>query len=143
MALLAAVILQALLPEPFVPSGADCRAGPAASGSTQLLLGLVAVNTAVSVGLLVHQITSGGHINPIELLTGGAEIWLTNAIVFGLWYWEYDRGGPASRVLRLADKPDLLFPQMTDPSLAKDWEPIVLDYFFVAYTNSTAFSPTA
>ncbi|MBV9823169.1 MAG: hypothetical protein JO144_13100, partial [Actinobacteria bacterium] len=89
--------------------------------ATQALLGLVAANTAISVGLLVHQITGGGHIKPIELLTGGAEIWLTNALVFGLWYWEYDRGGPASRALGLADKPDLLFPQMTDESLGRDW----------------------
>jgi uncharacterized membrane protein len=110
--------------------------------ASQLLLGLVAINTAISVGLLVHRITDASQIRALELLVGGAEIWLTNAIVFGLWYWEYDRGGPAARALGLADKPDLLFPQMTDPSLAKDWEPIVLDYFFVAYTNSTAFSPT-
>lgn len=110
--------------------------------ASQSLLGLVAANTALSVGLLVHQITSGGHIRPIELLIGGAEIWLTNALVFGLWYWEYDRGGPASRALGLTDKPDLLFPQMTDPTLGRDWEPNVLDYCFVAYTNSTAFSPT-
>jgi hypothetical protein len=163
LALLAAVILQALLPEPFVlrfryvlpaielvalvalvishPERMSRRTRGIRIAS-QLLLGLVAVNTAISVGLLVHRITDGSQIRAIELLVGGAEIWLTNALVFGLWYWEYDRGGPASRALGLADKPDLLFPQMTDPTLAKDWEPIVLDYFFVAYTNSTAFSPT-
>jgi len=110
--------------------------------ASQVLLGVVALNTAISVGLLVHRITNGGQIRAIELLVGGAEIWLTNAIVFGLWYWEYDRGGPASRALGLADTPDLLFPQLTDPALARDWEPNVLDYLFVAYTNSTAFSPT-
>lgn len=163
LALLAAVILQTLLPNQFVlhpryllpaiellalvalvishPERMSRRTRGIRIAS-QLLLGLVAANTAISVGLLVHRITNGGQIRAIELLLGGAEIWLTNAIVFGLWYWEYDRGGPASRALGLADKPDLLFPQMTDPALAKDWEPIVLDYFFVAYTNSTAFSPT-
>jgi hypothetical protein len=163
LALLAAVILQTLLPDQFVlhpryvlPAvelvalfalviGHPERMSRRTRGiriASQLLLGLIAVNTAISVGLLVHRITTGGQIRPLELLVGGAEIWLTNAIVFGLWYWEYDRGGPASRALGLADTPDLLFPQMTDPGLAKDWEPIVLDYFFVAYTNSTAFSPT-
>jgi len=110
--------------------------------ASQVLLAVIALNTAVSVGLLVHRITNAGQIRAIELLVGGAEIWLTNAIVFGLWYWEYDRGGPASRALGLADTPDLLFPQLTDPGLAKDWEPNVVDYLFVAYTNSTAFSPT-
>ncbi len=163
LALLVAVVLQTLLPDQFVlhpryvlpavellalvalvishPERMSRRTRGIRIAS-QLLLGLIAVSTAISVGLLVHRITTGGQIRPLELLVGGAEIWLTNAIVFGLWYWEYDRGGPASRALGLADKPDLLFPQMTDPSLAKDWEPIVLDYFFVAYTNSTAFSPT-
>jgi len=160
---LAAVILQTLLPDQFVahpryvlpaiellalvalvishPERMSRRTYGIRIAS-QLLLALVAANTAMSVGLLVHQITAGGQIPAIELLVGGAEIWLTNTIVFALWYWEYDRGGPASRALGLADTPDLLFPQLTDPKLALDWEPIVLDYLFVSYTNSTAFSPT-
>jgi uncharacterized membrane protein len=163
LALLAAVILQMLLPDEFVlhpryvlpvvellalvalvvshPERMSRRTRGVRTAS-QLLLALVAANTAISVGLLVHRITDGSHIQAIELLVGGAEIWLTNAIVFGLWYWEYDRGGPASRALGLAETPDLLFPQLTDPKLGLDWEPIVLDYLFVSYTNSTAFSPT-
>jgi hypothetical protein len=163
LAILAAVVLQTLLPNQFVvhpryvlqavelialialvishPERMSRRTRGVRIAS-QLLLGLVAVNNAVSVGLLVHRITAGGQIRAVELLIGGGEIWLTNTIVFALWYWEYDRGGPASRALGLADTPDLLFPQLTDPKLAQDWEPIVLDYFFVSYTNSTAFSPT-
>jgi uncharacterized membrane protein len=62
--------------------------------------------------------------------------------VFGLWYWEFDRGGPASRALGAVDTPDLLFPQMTDPALAQHWEPRFVDYLFVSYTNAVAFSPT-
>jgi hypothetical protein len=163
LALLAAVILQTLLPDEFVmhpryvlpaiellalialvishPERMSRRTRGIRIAS-QLLLGLIAANNAISVGLLVHRITAGGQVGALELLVGGAEIWLTNTIVFGLWYWEYDRGGPASRALGQADTPDLLFPQLTDPKLAQDWEPIVLDYFFVSYTNSTAFSPT-
>lgn len=163
LAILAAVILQTLLPDEFVvhpryvlpavelvalialvishPERMSRRTRGIRIAS-QLLLSLVAVNNAISVGLLVHRITTGGQIEALELLVGGAAIWLTNTIVFGLWYWEYDRGGPASRALGLADTPDLLFPQLTDPKLAQEWEPIVLDYFFVSYTNSTAFSPT-
>jgi uncharacterized membrane protein len=106
------------------------------------LLGLVALTNAISVGLLIHQITSGGKLPPVELLLGGAEIWFTNTIVFALWYWEYDRGGPTSRAHGDARVPDLLFPQMSDERFAKDWEPIFFDYLFVSYTNSTAFSPT-
>jgi uncharacterized membrane protein len=163
LAMLAAVILQTLLPDEFVvhpryvlpavellalvvlvishPERMSRRTRGIRIAS-QLLLAVVAANTAMSVGLLVHRITAGGQIRALELLVGGAEIWLTNAIVFALWYWEYDRGGPASRALGLADTPDLLFPQLTDPKLGRDWEPIVLDYLFVSYTNSTAFSPT-
>jgi uncharacterized membrane protein len=110
--------------------------------ASQALLALIAVANAASVGLLVHEITSGGHLPAVELLLGGAEIWFTNTIVFALWYWEYDRGGPASRAHGHIDKPDLLFPQMADATLAKDWEPIFVDYLYVSYTNSTAFSPT-
>jgi uncharacterized membrane protein len=92
--------------------------------------------------MLLHEITSGQSLAAGQLLLGGAEIWFTNVIVFALWYWEYDRGGPASRAQGIDDTPDLLFPQMTDDKLAADWEPIFIDYFYVAYTNATAFSPT-
>jgi hypothetical protein len=109
---------------------------------TQLVLGLVALTNAISVVLLVHQITAGGHLPAAELLLGGGEIWFTNVIVFALWFWEYDRGGPGSRAEGLVDLPDLLFPQLTDDRLARDWEPEFFDYLFVSYTNATAFSPT-
>jgi hypothetical protein len=109
---------------------------------TQLVLGMVALTNGISLALLVHQITSGGHLPPVELLLGGGEIWFTNTIVFGLWFWECDRGGPGSRAQGLVDTPDLLFPQLTDDRLAQDWEPEFFDYLFVSYTNATAFSPT-
>lgn len=110
--------------------------------ASQVLLAFVAVTNVISVVLLIHQITSGGKIPATELLLGGGEIWFTNALVFALWYWEYDRGGPASRAHGEVDIPDFLFPQMTDDKLAANWEPIFMDYLFVSYTNSTAFSPT-
>jgi uncharacterized membrane protein len=110
--------------------------------ASQILLALIAATNAISVVLLIREITSGGDIRATELLLGGGEIWFTNTIVFALWYWEYDRGGPASRAQGLEETPDLLFPQMTDHTLGRDWEPIFIDYLFVSYTNSTAFSPT-
>ncbi|MGW3666705.1 hypothetical protein [Streptomyces sp. NPDC005141] len=76
------------------------------------------------------------------LLTGGA-IWLTNVIVFALWYWEWDRGGPAERMLGRHRFADFLFVQMQSPETApSDWEPAFLDYLYLSFTNSTAFSPT-
>jgi len=76
------------------------------------------------------------------LLLGGA-IWLTNVIVFALWYWEFDRGGPVARAHAHRDHPDFLFPQMQAPEFATDdWEPGFADYFYLSFTNATAFSPT-
>jgi hypothetical protein len=109
---------------------------------SQVVLGLEAASNAVSLGLLVRTIVAGDHIKAPELLLGGFEIWVTNIIVFALWLWEYDRDGPAARASGQNDQPDLLFPQMTDEHLAHDWEPMFVDYLFVSFTNSTAFSPT-
>lgn len=76
------------------------------------------------------------------LLTGGA-IWLTNIVIFALLYWELDRGGPAARAQGERDLPDFLFVQMQSPDLApRHWEPAFFDYFYLSFTNSTAFSPT-
>jgi uncharacterized membrane protein len=76
------------------------------------------------------------------LLTGG-NIWLTNVIVFALWYWEWDRGGPADRMMGHRQFADFLFVQMQSPEAAPpDWEPAFLDYLYLSFTNSTAFSPT-
>ena len=85
--------------------------------------------------------TEGGNAGPL-LVTGGA-IWLTNVIVFGLWYWEFDRGGPVARALGTRPYPDFQFVQMTSPELAPpDWEPAFADYLYLAFTNAAAFSPT-
>src|SRR5437870_3512439 len=72
------------------------------------------------------------------LLIGGA-IWLTNVIAFSLWYWEFDRGGPAARADATHAYTDFL---MQNPELAPpDWEPAFVDYVYVSFTNATAFSP--
>lgn len=100
------------------------------------------VATTWSVFNLVRDIITG-QTKGGSLLAHGALIWVTNVIVFALWYWELDRGGPASRANATRTLPDFLFPQMTAPKLARpDWEPQFVDYLYVAFTNSTAFSPT-
>lgn len=118
------------------------RRTPALRVISQGLLAIIAAVNAFSLVLLVRQIVSGGSLPATELLLGGAEIWLVNTIVFGLWYWEYDRGGPASRAAADQDTADLLFPQMADGKLDPEWEPIFIDYLYVSFTNSAAFSPT-
>ena len=70
-------------------------------------------------------------------------IWLTNFLIFALWYWEMDRGGPGKRAAGHDGPPDFLFPQMSDDRIEpRDWRPQFIDYLYVSLTNATAFSPT-
>jgi uncharacterized membrane protein len=93
---------------------------------------------ALSKHLLHHAVIEGD-----QLLISGIEIWLTNFLIFGLWYWELDRGGPGKRAAGSDEAPDFLFPQMADDTIEpRDWRPRFLDYLYVSLTNATAFSPT-
>ena len=65
-----------------------------------------------------------------------------NVIVFGLWFWELDRGGVTARLQPVHRRPDFLFPQMTVPGSSPGWTPGFLDYLYTSFTNATAFSPT-
>jgi uncharacterized membrane protein len=107
------------------------------------LVATASLATAWSAGRLVYQLLHGGMTKAPQLLLNGGAIWLTNVIVFALWYWEVDRGGPAARANARRDYPDFLFPQMTAPEMAHpDWEPNFFDYLYLSFTNATAFSPT-
>jgi uncharacterized membrane protein len=89
--------------------------------------------------LLLHHNVSKGH----ELIVSGMLIWLTNFLIFALWYWEIDRGGPGRRAAGHDGPPDFLFPQMSDDRIEpRYWRPQFLDYLYVSLTNATAFSPT-
>jgi uncharacterized membrane protein len=77
------------------------------------------------------------------LLGRGAAIWVENVILFSLWYWQLDRGGPAERAAGTAVPPSFAFPENATPELAPaGWRPAYPDYLYLAYTNATAFSPT-
>jgi hypothetical protein len=89
------------------------------------------------------------------LLRTGAQIWATNILVFALWFWELDGDGPDSRAHASAatefENADFLFPQMqmslaassaTSQCVDPQWKPVFLDYMYLSFTNSTAFSPT-
>lgn len=78
------------------------------------------------------------------LLIDAINIWATNVVVFALWYWFLDRGGPSSRGLIPDHKRDFLFTQQQQSvgdAAFSDWLPGFVDYFFLAFTNATAFSP--
>jgi hypothetical protein len=107
------------------------------------LTGVVSASNAVSLGLLCHYLLHGGTGNGRQLMFSGLLLWVTNVLLFGLWYWQLDRGGPLERALAAAHPPDFMFPQMTDPRWApRDWRPGLIDYMYVSFTNATAFSPT-
>ncbi|MGP0110062.1 MAG: hypothetical protein ACLPR9_14580 [Acidimicrobiales bacterium] len=87
---------------------------------------------------LLEHTSAGGR----TLVFASVPIWLTNVIVFGLWYWELDRGGVAARLRQNHRHPDFLFPQMSTPGSAPGWTPDFMDYLYTSFTNATAFSPT-
>lgn len=108
-----------------------------------LTLGLIAY-----IVLLIRALPS--HLEtPTELLISATGLWFTNILVFALWYWRLDAGGPYRRDSRIGH-PDgaFLFPQMTMepkenlPEGEAPWAPNFIDYLFLSFTTSTAFSPT-
>ncbi len=103
---------------------------------------LTAANTA-SIVLLVHLIVNAHKVNGHELIRAAIHIWCTNVIVFGLWFWQLDSGGPMERRRAEGRPPDFLFPQVATPEFApENWQPTFLDYLYVSFTNAMAFSPT-
>ena len=106
------------------------------------LIALVSLTSVASLGLLVHYLINGGAVGGHKLIMSGVLLWATNVLLFAVWYWEMDRGGPVNR-FREDLQPDFLFPQMDSPELApKGWRPSFLDYLYTSLTNATAFSPT-
>lgn len=92
---------------------------------------------------MVDHLLYGGITKGRPLLYGAVSVWLTNIIVFGLWFWELDRGGPMARARAKERHPDFLFPQMVTPEIAQpNWRPEFVDYLYVSLTNAAAFSPT-
>lgn len=119
------------------------------------LVGLIAVANAAALYLLLRQLVTTDESRSVELLIAAGQVWLTNVIVYGLAFWQLDRGGPVARThlprARLP-KADFRFPQDEDhdtvvevqigSSKVSDWVPAVVDYLYVSLSNSSAFSPT-
>jgi hypothetical protein len=108
-----------------------------------LLLGVVNLANGLLVVALIVSLVHGDEKSGGQLLLKGMTIWATNVISFGLLYWAFDRGGPVRRLQRDPPPPDFQFPQMENPQLAAPgWYPQLVDYIYVSFTNSIAFSPT-
>jgi len=115
------------------------RRRAAALGLTALVSAANVFSLAALTHFLLHHKVSNGR----ELIVSGMLIWLTNFLIFALWYWELDRGGPGRRAAGHDAAPDFLFPQMTDDRIEPPgWRPRFIDYLYVSLTNATAFSPT-
>jgi hypothetical protein len=108
-----------------------------------LVSGLAVIALAISVsaffliGSLLDKRTEAG-----PLLLDAALVWVSNILVFALLYWETDGGGPAHRHAAHCSSKDFVFPQRTLGEAESDWMPEFLDYVFLAFNTSTAFSPT-
>jgi uncharacterized membrane protein len=106
------------------------------------VIGLVTVALVASVFLLVSSSLGGGTSAP-ALLRDAALLWVINVATFAVWYREIDGGGPAQRRREGHVSQDFLYPQMSfDDKTAHAWSPGFLDYLFLAFNTSTAFSPT-
>jgi uncharacterized membrane protein len=108
------------------------------------LIGVLSAANSASIYLLVHVLVNGGKVVATPLLRAAVHLWCVNVLVFGLWFWQIDGGGPDKRATaRAGDTRDFLFPQQSDPDVfLEPWEPRFLDYLYVSYTNAAAFSPT-
>lgn len=121
----------------------------AASIAHIAVLNLFNVATLVLMTRLLLSSKHGAAVTGTALLLAAVQIWLTNLLVYALWFWEIDGGGPDARAdaaARLRPRRcDYLFPQMTlapDVQQRLHWRPHFIDYVFLSFTNATAFSPT-
>jgi len=113
-----------------------------------IMTSIVTLDMIWSLGLLVAALPTHKE-TPLDLLESAAALWITNIIVFASWYWRLDGGGPAARERHgVHTDGAFLFPQMTLNQQARItmgeqcWSPGFIDYLFLAFNTSTAFSPT-
>lgn len=109
-----------------------------------VMTGIISLMNCGSLVFLVRALV-GGHAGSsgTTLLVDALNIWVTNVIVFALWFWSTDRGGPPTCGLVKRAEADFLFPQMSlNDRDMRTWLPGFVDYLFLAFTNATAFSPT-
>ncbi len=101
-----------------------------------LPLGIITLALVLGITLLIFTLPTDKHAT--NLLRSAALLWFFNILVFALWYWELDGGGPWKRQLSGHQAADFLFPQQVS---GNSWVPHFLDYLFLAFTGATALSP--
>jgi len=165
LAMLAAIVLQLLLPDRYVfgsrlvlivaevllllaMSFTTPKERVFRSLSRRINVFLLIILTSIANGYSLSEVTrrllqSGRVANGRELILAGVNIYLTNIIIFALWYWEMDGGGPGRRLQAAKHEQDFLFPQNQHEDYKHPhWQPTFIDYLYVSSTNAMAFSPT-
>jgi hypothetical protein len=110
---------------------------------SHVVLASVTFSMVWSLTLLITRLPTHRE-TPQQLLRAASALWLANVLVFASWYWRLDAGGPNQRDLRESHvEGAFLFPQMLVPGKhSRGWRPGFVDYLFLAFNTSTAFSPT-
>ena len=135
--LLCMVVLQVVTPKTAVFESSLRRAVVLA-----LIIVVLAANVS-SLELVLQAIFSASKSDAPHLLLAAVDIYVTNVVMFALFYWEMDNGGPGARRKDEAETRDFLFPQQSmDLPRRHKWYPTFFDYLYVSITNATAFSPT-
>ena len=114
--------------------------------ATGIVIALLTVANVIAAGRLVAEILTNNKVfaaHPGGLLAAGGVVWATNVIAFGLWYWDLDRGGAASRAHHPGRNPAFVFPEMQNSAyVPATWVPRFVDYLSLAFWTATAISPT-
>ncbi len=161
IAILIAGVLYAILPSNFIPGGEwvgwiipslevvliiVAAFAPPRHESNRLrdvgiaLAVLITIANASSLVMLIAGIMGEQGLAGRDLTWAAVDIWVTNMIIFAVWYWELDGGGPRLRAEAPARHHDFLFAQYQLPE-PWTWRPVFLDYLFVAFTNAASFAP--
>lgn len=137
------LVLDVILVLPFVYSLVMRRHLPQKLTRTLgfLLAGIATLAVIASIILLLATLPTRTNRNSISLVRDAAILWISNILVFGLWYWELDGGGPLKRHKANHKAIDFMFPQQLDGD-TDGWAPHFIDYVFLAFNTATAFSPT-
>lgn len=106
------------------------------------LIGFITITNIVSLALLIKALFFGDqYVDGHDLLLNGLVIYTTNLMIFALWYWEMDGGGPDKRAVDMTSRDDFIFPQMMYPHIFKNkWRPGFIDYLYLSATNVTNFA---
>ena len=135
------LVIEAALILPFVIALTTQRSLPHGliRATALVTLGITTLALAIGIALLVSTLPQSGTKGPYLLRSAGI-LWVFNILVFALWYFEIDGGGPLKRHLAGPQATDFLFPQYA-PGSKSNWMPHFIDYVFLAFTGATALSP--